>query len=245
MPDVAPNPASCPSVPEVALRCPAAHLRFWTAAAFFLVLDLGSKSWIFSHLKPEEVRPVIPHVLEFRRSLNDGAVFGSFTGQTGLFITASVLALLFVLYVFSTSRRSQRVLHVALGMVLAGALGNLYDRCFVKADVVVVTDSDGRSRSIIGTLRGDPDGPVVRIGQWPDGTRARAFRREEVREIRHQGVVRDFLNFVPTFPKWVPRLGGSDIWPWIFNVADASLVCGVLLLFIGHWFERPPPQEDS
>ncbi len=60
-------------------------------------LDLWSKAWVFSNLKANTARPFIPDVLVFHRSLNDGAVFGSFTGQVGLFIAASFFALGFVL----------------------------------------------------------------------------------------------------------------------------------------------------
>ena len=57
---------------------------------------------------------------------------------------------------------------------------------------------------------------------------------------RRQGVVRDFIKFVPHFPAWVPRLGGKEIWPWVFNVADAALVCGVCILLIHTWWDRKP-----
>ena len=90
----------------------------------FSWLDLWSKERVFSTLKSGEVYVAIPGTLHFRRSLNDGAVFGSFTGYVAVFVVASVAAAGFVLYMFGTSRPAQRVLHVGLALILAGAMGN-------------------------------------------------------------------------------------------------------------------------
>ena len=204
-------------------------------------VDLWSKAWVFKNLGAREIRTVIPGVLEFRRSLNDGAVFGSFSGRVGVFIVASLFALAFVLYLFLHSSARQRVLHVSLAMILAGALGNLYDRAFMIADVVQHTD--GRPR-FIGKLIDDGAGPIMRVGDWPDGGSPESYARADV-EIRQQGVVRDFLKFVPEFPKRIPRLGGNDVWPWIFNVADAALVIGVIVLMMSSLFERSPREREA
>ena len=201
-------------------------------AGVVLGLDLWSKHWAFSTLAPDEIHTFIPGFLEFRRSLNDGAVFGSLTGQTGLFITASLLALVFVFYLFAFSWRTQWGLHIALALILSGAMGNLYDRAYVKADVVRYQADSDRQVSIIGTIvSSDPDSRVIRIGNWPDGRYARTFPTDEV-SVHRQGVVRDFLKFAIHFPTWIPFLGQRDVWPWIFNVADVALVCGVGVLLI-------------
>ena len=232
------------SPPMPARRSVGAHAIFWTTVVVFLAIDLWSKAWVFQSLAPKEVRTVIPSVLEFRRSLNDGAVFGSFTGQVGVFIVASLFALAFVLYLFLHSSARQWVLHVSLALILAGALGNLYDRAFMIADVVRYTDKQGFARSHIGKIVGDNTGPTVTIGDWPDGGSPETFSRDKV-EVRQQGVVRDFLKFTFEFPKSIPRLGGNDVWPWIFNVADAALVAGVIVLMMTSIFERPPRKQAS
>ena len=209
----------------------------------FLAIDLWSKSWAFSRLGVQEVKTVIPGFLEFRRSLNDGAVFGTFTGQTSVFIVASLFALGFVLYLFMHSHARQKVLHVSLGLILAGALGNLYDRAFVHADVVRIEDKKGRVQSQIGTIVAE-DESTIRLGDFPDGASPQTFKRSEV-TLRRQGVVRDFLKFVPKFPSSWSRVGGIDMWPWIFNIADAALVVGVAVLLLGSIFERSPRPADA
>ncbi len=228
---------------ESSIRSGASHLRFWLVAAGILWLDLWSKQWVFRELGSTETRPFLRGTIDFRRSLNDGAVFGSFTGYTGLFIGASVFALGVVLYLFAHSTRLQRSLHVALAMILAGALGNLYDRAFAQADVVRYQTPSGRTASLIGKVV-DPSGDeFIHVGDWPDGAHARRFERSKI-SLRRQGVVRDFIKFVPKFPSWVPRLGGTDLWPWVFNIADAALVCGVGVLLLHIWLDRRPREQQ-
>ncbi len=222
-----------------AMRDLSAHLCFWGLAGGTLWLDLWSKHWSFSSLGPNELRPILAGAIDFRRSFNDGAVFGSFAGYPGVFILASVAALGVVLYMFAHSVRTQRSLHIALALILAGALGNLYDRAFVIADVVKFTNSAGREVSVIGQDLNDPDDPMIRLADWPGGTNEQLFRRSEVTTAR-QGVVRDFIKFVWKFPAWFPKLGGREVWPWVFNVADSALVCGVGILLLHVWLDRKP-----
>ncbi len=229
---------------EAATRDLASHLRFWIVAGVVVWLDLWSKHGVFAALASTETWAIIPGTIEFRRSLNDGAVFGSFTGFTDLFIVASLFALGFVLYLFVHSARTQRTLHLALGLILAGALGNLYDRAFVMADVLNHHPASGRQEKLIGLVTSDPSDRFIRIGDWPDGANPRSFVRADV-TVHRQGVVRDFIKLVPKFPAGVPKLAGRDIWPWVFNVADAALVCGVGLLLLNTWITRNPHADPQ
>jgi signal peptidase II len=72
--------------------------------------------------------PVIPKVLGFTTIVNQGAVFGIGQGKVTWFLAFSVLALGIILWVFVTSGARHHVVHLALGLITAGALGNLYDR---------------------------------------------------------------------------------------------------------------------
>jgi lipoprotein signal peptidase len=231
---------------EPALSHIPSHLRLWLVAGAVLWADLWSKQWVFENLPDNRSEPFINGFIEFRRSLNDGAVFGSLTGHVELFITASLFALGFVLYFFASSARTHRGLHVALGLVLAGALGNMYDRALVKADIVSYHRPTGEEVTVIGKIieepveRHTPPSKDIRVGSWPDGANPQVIRRSRA-TVRKQGVVRDFIKFVPKFPSWVPKFGGnnpSDIWPWVFNVADAALVCGVGALLCTSWLDR-------
>jgi lipoprotein signal peptidase len=211
----------------------ASHLRLWPVAVLGLAADLWTKQWAFSSLPPDgEV--VIPWLMSFHRSLNTGALFGLGKGLTPVFIAASFLALAFVLFLFVHSSRDRRSLHVALALVLGGALGNLHDRSFAIADVVTFT-VDGRSQSIVGSVI-DADSPRgVLVGSWPDGAHPQLVRREWAPSIRSQGVVRDFIRMEPKL-----TIGERTIhvWPWVFNIADVLLVAGVGLLMLNFYWER-------
>jgi signal peptidase II len=123
------------------LKSPAALSRFFLTAIIGLTLDLWTKSVAFQNLVqqvivgPDGSQTIpsrgpyrfIPGWLEFTAHTNDGAVFGIGQGRQWLFIVISVAAIVFLTYLFSTSGR-QRLYQFILGMLLAGVLGNMYDR---------------------------------------------------------------------------------------------------------------------
>ena len=70
---------------------------------------------------------LVPHLLELTAVANQGAAMGLGQGHRTIFLVVSVaaVAVLFYFYAFSGRRR---VYQVVLGLLLAGVLGNLYDR---------------------------------------------------------------------------------------------------------------------
>jgi signal peptidase II len=122
--------------PTENLKSPAALSRFLLVCVIGLGLDLWTKHYAFTHLAPSvaaiaDPRPVhvdfIPGWIRFELTTNHGAVFGFGQGQKWLFLTVSVVAIAFLGYLFATSKR-QRFYQFILGMLLAGVLGNMYDR---------------------------------------------------------------------------------------------------------------------
>lgn len=116
-----------------------------------LVVDLVSKSLAFAHVAGARVgidrgavlasdaldlliprhQPVVvvPGLLEFTLVLNPGAVFGVGAGQRWFFVGFTVLALGFAGWIFGAwTKAKDRWAHVAIGLIVAGGLGNLYDR---------------------------------------------------------------------------------------------------------------------
>ncbi|MDB5295816.1 MAG: lspA [Phycisphaerales bacterium] len=75
----------------------------------------------------EIVHRPVPGWVHFRAMVNEGAVFGIGQGQRALFVTVSVLAIGFIGYLFATSG-NHRFYQFVLGMLLAGVIGNMYDR---------------------------------------------------------------------------------------------------------------------
>ena len=167
-----------------------------------LALDLWSKSWSFDHVAGypivlpdrdtvadasyrlpfhEGMRALPGSLLDFHLVLNRGAVFGIGQQQRWLFVCFSVLAVVVGLWIFARWTRERMTLaHVGIALVLAGGLGNLYDRLFV-------------------------------------------------------GAVRDFLHMLPRWnlPFGLSWPGGAtEVFPWVFNVADVSLLVGLGLLYL-------------
>ena len=127
-------------------RHPQSIILFLLVTFSVLGVDLLTKSMAFEHVAGRPVKlsrnttgdPVlipyhkpidlIPGVLSLRLTTNTGAVFGLGKGAQSLFVIASLVAVGVIGRVFWTSSARAWCLHVALGLVLAGALGNLHDR---------------------------------------------------------------------------------------------------------------------
>jgi signal peptidase II len=109
------------------LFCPAAVARFVLVTAAGLAVDLWTKALAVDKLAGGRVYVAIRGWLQFEYVSNPGAVFGIAPGQRKTFLVVSVLAICFLTYLFSGSGR-RPVYQIILGMLLAGVLGNLYDR---------------------------------------------------------------------------------------------------------------------
>lgn len=138
---------------------------------------------------------VVPYLLEFKLVLNPGAVFGIGAGKRTFFIVATTLAIGFALWMFVrwTGPRD-RWAHVAIGLVISGGVGNLYDR--------------------------------VRFA-----------------------CVRDFLHPLPgvDYPFGISTpWSGTEVWPYVSNLADLWLIIGVSALVVFLWRADPgAPQSDD
>jgi signal peptidase II len=130
-------------VPPGSLRSPAAVARVLLVAAGGVALDLVTKVWAFHELMINRItlpdgsvqvqshtHAFLPGWLHFHVTANQGAVFGIGQGNRWLFVAVSLMAIAFLVYLFATSAPTQRVYQVIVGMLLAGVLGNLYDRLF-------------------------------------------------------------------------------------------------------------------
>lgn len=79
-------------------------------------------------IPPHPERTVIPRILALKLTVNTGAVFGIGKGRKWLFVAVSILAVGVIGRIFTTSDAGAWGLHLAIALILAGALGNLYDR---------------------------------------------------------------------------------------------------------------------
>jgi len=71
-------------------------------------------------------------ILNFRLVLNDGAIFGIGSRQRVFFIIFTLIALLIAGWIFGRHTTDKNVVaHIALGLILGGGFGNLYDRILI------------------------------------------------------------------------------------------------------------------
>lgn len=145
------TPAAAQFVPAV--RCGRAWAVLLVATLLALAADLVTKNIAFRTIADGpvvvtredvlEVGPsrlgalipihepvvIVPYLLEFKLVLNAGAVFGAGQGKRWFFITFTLAALGFAVWLFARwTHARDTVAHVAIALVLAGGLGNLYDR---------------------------------------------------------------------------------------------------------------------
>jgi signal peptidase II len=132
------------------LFSPAALARFLLTAAVGLTADLWTKSMAVSDLGGGRVVDFIHGWLQFEFIENPGAVFGIAPGKRVIFLIVSVMAVLFLTYLFASSSKKP-FYQIVLGMLMAGVLGNMYDRIQV-----------GKVRDMIHMLPG---------WYWPDAVR--------------------------------------------------------------------------
>jgi len=102
-------------------------------AAVVLVLDQTSKLVIEQGIAEWESFSVIPGFFNLVHVLNKGAVFGFLnradtTWQVYFFIAASLAAVGVILYLLRTEQYGDKMMLAGLGLLLGGALGNLFDR---------------------------------------------------------------------------------------------------------------------
>ena len=124
-----------------------------------------------------------------------------------------------------------------VAVLLGGALGNLYDRAFMIADVVKYS-IQGQTVTVVGLIASETEREIF-LAPWPEGQAERPtlISKKWNPQTRQQGVVRDFI-------KMEPKIGSFEWWPWVFNIADSLLVVGVGLLMLNFWWDRKAKQAQ-
>jgi signal peptidase II len=169
--------------PKAAFRRPSAVAVFLLLSAAALAADLWTKHAVFEALLsdpslPRKVRslvagydspPAAEHVLRLLRiqrpvfrglsltlSTNPGVVFGLPMPPAAVAV-ATVFTIVLVGYFFASSDAVARWTHVALALILAGAVGNFYDRMLAAVAV------PGIEAPITGQVRDFLDFSEIRV----------------------------------------------------------------------------------
>ncbi len=103
-----------------------------------LALDLGSKYGIVNvlgiqHVDGEFVQTkgdieFIKNFISFSYTENTGATFGSFKGKTELLTAITAIGMVLLIIFLFFNKKENKFFRTCLVLILAGGLGNLYDR---------------------------------------------------------------------------------------------------------------------
>jgi len=97
-----------------------------------LVLDQLSKHWIVVQLGPEPMTRFIPLVgdnIRLAYSQNTGIAFSLFQGQSDVLTIVALIIIAGAVYLYVTQLpHRRRLVQIAIGLILGGALGNVVDR---------------------------------------------------------------------------------------------------------------------
>ena len=182
-----------------------------------LIVDQILKIYIKLNFTIGERLDLIPGLIEFQFIENDGMAFGwALPGVFGklLLTTFRLIASVGIgIYLYKLfERKSHKGLLIGVSMIWAGAIGNIIDSAVY-----------GRLFSHSG---------------W--GTVAH-FGIEDGYSPWLMANVVDMFHFTVTWPSWIPRitlfgqeivLAGAEIFPPIWNVADAAISIGVIWIIL-------------
>ncbi len=110
---------------------------FWDYLSLFLLagtvigLDQWTKELVRDRLQVGEIWSPIAAITPYIRIVhwkNSGAAFGMLQGFGGVFTILAIIVALVIIYYFPQIGSHDKLLRLALGLQLGGALGNLVDR---------------------------------------------------------------------------------------------------------------------
>lgn len=205
-----------------------------------LIIDQVIKIWVKSsfHYTDPSV-PLIGEWFQLNYVENQGMAFGTTIGSgwwgkllLSLFRIVAIGAIVYYL-IQQIKANAKKEFLVVIALILAGATGNLIDSMFY--DFIFEFDPCLSFNQLEGS------GNIASC-EYFEGF------AEEV-EVRNKGFlfgnVVDMFQFNATWPTWVPWLGGSQVFPAIWNVADAAISVGVILILIRQKVYFPKEKEEK
>lgn len=205
------------------------YLIVFGVVLFILLLDQAVKIWIkttFSYDDPSI--PLIGNWFQLNYVENQGMAFGTQLGGgmwgkliLSLFRVGAIVAILWYILKQVKQKTVKTEFLIVSGMVLAGATGNLFDSLFYDFMFPSYFDPCISYNQVKGS------------GIWAE---CNYYGYTELVEVRHRGFlfgnVVDMFQFNVLWPTWVPYFGGTQVFPAIWNVADAAISVAVILVLI-------------
>lgn len=187
-----------------------------------LLIDQIVKIYIKLNFRIGERFPVLKEVFEIHFIENKGMAFGmeipSAWGKIALSLFRIVAVVVISLYLRRIIREgAHKGFVTCVALILAGAVGNIIDSAFYG--MLFSTSSIVQAATLL-----PPDG-----GYAP---------------FLHGDVV-DMLHFTVKWPSWLGGNGINEIFPPIFNIADAAITVGVIWILIRQRVYFAKPEEEK
>ncbi len=115
---------------------------FWPVLGTWLLADCSTKDLAEGHLVPHISEPVLGDTLRWTLAYNTGAATGISLGgySRPFFSLAAIVAVVLLVNLYRRTDSQATWTLLALGLVIAGALGNLFDRLRSSRGVVDFID---------------------------------------------------------------------------------------------------------
>ena len=196
-----------------------------------LLIDQWLKYYIKTTFQLGEIRPLLGNWLVLEYVENQGMAFGTTFGgkmwhklALSIFRICAVIGMIYY-FIKSANKGTHFGFLLALGAVIAGALGNLLDSMYM--DFAFPYDACHPFNISKGS------------GIWVDcefwgkmETKPKGFLL---------GNVVDMFKFDAFWPNSFPLVGGSPVFPAIWNVADFFISAGLIAMII--WNKKFFPKE--
>jgi len=190
-----------------------------------LLLDQWIKLSIKTQFSPGEFKPLLGNWLVLHYTENPGMAFGQTFGASiwsklSLSLFRMVAIVLIIRYLIKQIKLgATKEFLVVVSLVLAGATGNLIDSMFYDLFFSV-----------------DPCVPFNQMAGSGNKAICTAGHFKYAVELRHQGFlfgnVVDMFQFNVRWPNGLPYIGGSDVFPAIWNLADFCISVGLIWAII-------------
>jgi signal peptidase II len=188
-----------------------------------LVADQVLKIWVKLHFAIGDRVALIPGLIEMQFIENEGMAFGwALPGAAGKLALTGFRLLASVAIGFYLARLLKEKAHpglcVATAFVWAGAMGNIVDSAFY--------------------------GMLFSASHW--GIYADFLPAEGGYAPLLMGKVVDMFHFTVRWPECFPigSMAGREVFPPIWNIADAAISCGVIWILLRQKTYFASPAED-
>ncbi|MCO5258730.1 MAG: signal peptidase II [Crocinitomicaceae bacterium] len=192
---------------------------------FILVVDQLLKIYVKTHFQLGETHPILGNWFVMEYIENRGMAFGTSFGNKAwhklalsIFRIVAVIAMIY--YWIKKSKEGMKLgFLIPFGLIIAGAMGNLLDSMYFDY-----------------YFKYDPCFPYniqEGSGIWVD---CDVWGFVEKLETKPRGFlfgnVVDMFKFDATWPKGMPYVGGDQIFPAIWNLADGAITVGIIIILL-------------